>query len=188
MCITHELTSFWPHNWCKNFSLEALSHCNKKNHFMEAILKIHYYGHHEYICECLHIQNVYLVIVYMCAKFGAFTKKCTIFFVKSLHYWLFCYWMWRSYRFIKFLTDKSMFLVGSQCIWASWGFYGTVLCSWRNVTAQSIFQVAKDAVIRMNLSMNMCRAIMGRQIWREFLIWSRKSNHALCIYIAMDIA
>jgi len=24
-------------------------------------------------------KNVYLVIVYMCAKFGAFIKKCTIF-------------------------------------------------------------------------------------------------------------
>ena len=32
------------------------------------------------------------------------------------------------------------------------------LCSVADITAQSVFQVVRDAVIRMNLSMNMCRA------------------------------
>ena len=32
----------------------------EKNHFMAAILKIHYYGHHEYICERLHIQKLFI--------------------------------------------------------------------------------------------------------------------------------
>ena len=32
----------------------------------------------KFVCASIS-KNVYLVIVYMCAKFGAFIKKCTIF-------------------------------------------------------------------------------------------------------------
>ena len=53
---------------------------------MAAILKIRYYGHHEYICERLHIQKcLFGDSLHMC-QIWYFYQKVHNFFVKPLHY------------------------------------------------------------------------------------------------------
>jgi len=53
----------------------------KKNHFMAAILKIRFYGHHEYICEHLHIQKfLFGDSLHMCAKYLVLLSKSAQFF------------------------------------------------------------------------------------------------------------
>ena len=60
----------------------------KKNHFMAAILKIRYYGHHGYICECLHIQKCLFGDSLHVCQIWCFYQKVHNFFVKPLHYLL----------------------------------------------------------------------------------------------------
>jgi len=51
---------------------------------MAAIVKIHYYGHHEYICEHLHIQKcLFGDSVHVC-QIWCFYQKVTIFLLS--HY------------------------------------------------------------------------------------------------------
>ena len=53
----------------------------EKNHFMAAILKIHYYGHHEYICEHLHIQKCLFGDSLHVCQIWCFYQKVQNFFV-----------------------------------------------------------------------------------------------------------
>ena len=52
---------------------------------MAAILKIHYYGHHEYICEHLHIQKCSFGDNLHVCQIWCFYQKVHNFFVKLLH-------------------------------------------------------------------------------------------------------
>jgi len=69
----------------KNFYCKHWAVVMKKNHFMAAILKIRYYGHHEYICECLHIQKCLFGDSLHVCQILYFYQKVQNFFVKLLH-------------------------------------------------------------------------------------------------------
>ena len=72
-------------------------------------------------------KNVYLVIVYMCAKFGAFIKKCTIFLFShftitlgcqvvlkhNFNWWTCAYYFKRNHKFKEnYASANTLIIIG----------------------------------------------------------------------------